>query len=72
MSGMSDSVRCPNCGGDCDRYTDYKPYDYVGLECYDCGFYTDTTVNQATLEELNEWRKDRDMKPLKTLPKWNM
>lgn len=72
MSGHSDSTNCPNCGLDCNRYSDYKPFDIVSLDCDECGFYTDTVVRQLTLEELNYRRADHDLKPLKQLPNWNL
>lgn len=72
MSGFSDSISCPNCEEDCNRYNDYKPFDLVNLDCDYCGFYTDTTIKQLDLGELNVRREDADLKPLKALPKWNL
>jgi len=48
-------------------YSNWKPYDIVSGECLDCGFYYDTKEGQMTLEEVNERRKDYDLKPLKEL-----
>jgi Zn ribbon nucleic-acid-binding protein len=72
MSGFSDSVTCPNCGLECNRYSDYKPFDVVGLDCVECGFYTNTVVKQMDLEELNEMRKDQELEELAELPKWQL
>lgn len=72
MSGFSDGVTCPNCGEEASRYSDYKPFDLVSLDCAYCGFYTSTTVEQLSLEELNDLRSDMDLKPLKKLPGWNL
>ena len=72
MSGMSDSVSCPNCGEDCDRYSDYKPFDVVDLTCYNCGFFTATEPKQLTLREVNDERENRELEPLKELPKLDL
>lgn len=72
MSGFSDESECPNCGQPCSRYSDYKPFDVVSLDCNNCGFYTDTQVKQLTLKELNEARESQDLEPLTELPKWEL
>jgi hypothetical protein len=72
MSGFSDNTECPNCGEDCNRYSDYKPFDLVSLDCDNCGFYTDTVVKQLSLEELNDRRKDLELPALAELPNWNL
>lgn len=70
MSGFSDTTECPNCGLECNRYSDYKPFDTVSLDCVECGFYTNTVVKQMDLEELNEMRKDQELEELDELPEW--
>lgn len=72
MSGFSDSTQCPNCGLDCNRYSDYKPFDTVSLDCLECGFYTNTVIKQMDLEELNEMRKDNELEELVELPKFEL
>lgn len=69
MSGVSGSEICPNCEAEMDIYSDWKPFEYVSGECYGCGFFYYTIAEQLTLEGLNEGRKERDLKPLKKLPK---
>ena len=68
MSGWSDSSICPKCGSNNMMiWADYKPHDTVGGECLDCGFYYYTAEGQMTQKELNQRRKDYDLKPLKKL-----
>ena len=71
MSGFSDGTNCPNCGEQANRYSDHKPYDFVSIDCMHCGFYTNTSVHQMTLEELNIMRADNELEPLKELPEFN-
>ncbi|MFA5406968.1 MAG: hypothetical protein WC307_06450 [Candidatus Nanoarchaeia archaeon] len=70
MSGSSDVVTCPNCGGKhFSVYTDWKPHDCVNGECLDCGYTYYTIDDELTLEEVNELRVDWGLKPLKQLRK---
>lgn len=70
MSGASYDTVCPNCGKQCNAYTNRKPMDYVELSCPYCGLATDISIRYMDLEELNEFRMDiYKMKPLKELPK---
>jgi len=71
MSGFSDDTYCPNCGEQANRYSDYKPYDFVSIDCMYCGFYTNTSVHQMELDELNEMRVDNELEPLKELPEFD-
>ena len=71
MSGCSDTADCPNCGNQALRYVDWKPFDYISLQCEYCGFETKTVTNYMTLEELNDFRAERELQPLKELPKQN-
>ena len=70
MSGISYDVHCPNCRNeDAFGYTDWKPFDYTNVECFECGFYTTTTTGQYDLEEVNTHRKDLEIgEPLDKLP----
>lgn len=78
MSGTSDENSCPICKEMMGTYSDYKPFDTVNGECYNCGFCYYTKVEQMDLEEVNEKRKefnennDKQLKPLtqKDLDKW--
>lgn len=72
MSGFSDETVCPNCGQPCSRYSDYKPFDMVWLDCANCGFYTDTRIKQLSLEELNDVRVSQDLEKLEELPAWEL
>jgi hypothetical protein len=67
MSGCSDSVPCPKCGGEMRTYSDWKPSDYVSGDCLECGFYYYTAEDQRTLDEVNELRADYDLEPLEML-----
>lgn len=70
MSGCSDSAKCPRCGSaNMNANSDWKPFDTVSGECLECGFTYWTEVSLMTLKEVNELRKDYEMKPLKALPK---
>ena len=78
MSGWSDSFTCPNCGSEnTSSYGDYKPFDSVGGECFDCGFHYFTMTGYYDLDVLNERRAeqfgddpdDERGKPLAELPK---
>ena len=71
MSGCSGSGICPKCGGsNLMTYSDYKSFDCVSGECLDCGFnYCTLEEKRISLKQLNERRKDYDMKPLKKLAK---
>lgn len=68
MSGFSESTSCPNCGGSADIYTDWKPFDYTTITCYNCGLKIHPEISYMTLDELNEYRADVDLDPLETLP----
>ena len=72
MSGFSDDTNCPNCGQEASRYSDYKPFDIVSIDCNNCGFYTNTRVAQMSLEELNDQRNSADLELLTELPKWEL
>ena len=69
MSGTSYEARCPRCGKDMYCYSDWKPYDCVSGECLNCGFTYWTQEGIKTLKELNEIRKENELKLLKKLPK---
>lgn len=67
MSGSSDMAKCPECGGDMNTYSDYKPFDTVAGDCLECGFYYYTETGQSALEGVNELRKEYELEPLKEL-----
>ena len=69
MSGFSDETYCPNCGMGCDRYTDWKPFDYSVIQCYHCGLIISPQIEYLSLEELNDVRIDNEMEELTELPK---
>ena len=75
MSGCSSNMNCPNCNKNMDIYSDYKPFDCVSGQCFECGFHYETVSGYYDLETLNEFREERrldydddTMKPLKKLP----
>jgi transcription elongation factor Elf1 len=70
MSGWSDSFTCPNCGSENTISSgDYKPFDAVSGECFDCGFHYFTQTEYYSLEELNERRVEFGDESLTELPK---
>ena len=68
MSGHDSSIKCPNCKEDAHIYSDWKPYDYSEITCYNCGFTTRATVEYWDLETLNEQRESMDLEPALELP----
>ncbi len=68
MSGFSEGTSCPNCGASADSYTDWKPFNYTSITCYECGLQIYPTHSYMTLEELNSIRVDNDLDPLEFLP----
>lgn len=72
MSGFSESIQCPNCNSfNCDQYSDYKPFSYTTISCLDCGLIINPKVEYRTLKEINQIRRDSEMKLLKKKPKQN-
>ena len=71
MSGISDSTTCPNCKSEADLYSDWKPFDYSIIQCYECGLNISPELSYMDLEEVNYMRTDNDLEPLKKLPKQN-
>jgi transposase len=69
MSGYSSSITCPNCGGDAEIYTDWKPFDYSSITCYHCGLQIYPKISYMTLKELNEQRRNWDLPILRKKPK---
>jgi len=70
MSGHSYQEICPNCGeASLDCYTDNNPFEQISGECLNCGFNYWTKVDFYDQKELNEWRIENELKPLKKLPK---
>ncbi len=59
MSGTGYNIKCPNCGKDCDSYSDWKPFDYSSITCLECGLRIFPTNNYMNLEELNEQREEK-------------
>jgi len=68
MSGCSFIANCPNCGQDCDASVESRPFDHTDYWCYNCGFTATSEVRYMDLEELNEYREDAELEPLKKLP----
>lgn len=68
MSGHSGSTKCPNCGAEADEYTDWKPFNYTSITCYECGLMVYPTKSYMALEALNESREENELEPLEKLP----
>ena len=73
MSGHSWSDDCPNCQGtDTNFYQDHKPFQFIQFDCLECGMYSQTTIAQMDIPELNQTRKyygdydDEDFIPVET------
>jgi hypothetical protein len=69
MSGESHDSVCPCCGKNMNCYSDWKPFDLVSGDCLNCGFTYFTKTDRMTLKEVNQCRKDMDLKPIKKLAK---
>jgi Zn ribbon nucleic-acid-binding protein len=71
MSGNSSFETCPRCDtlDALQTYNDWKPHDNVSGECWACGYEYFTGRGLATLEAVNERRKEHDLAPLTELAK---
>lgn len=69
MSGTSSTEDCPRCGAkdSLQSYADWKPFNYYGAECTECGLCITTSVSVANLKEVNERRIEDGKPPLKRL-----
>jgi Zn ribbon nucleic-acid-binding protein len=69
MSGTSGDQTCPKCFGENTLmiYYESRPHDSVAGECIQCGYSYWTERGRMDLEEVNEMRADRELKPLKAL-----
>ena len=64
--GYQDS--CPNCSNSlADFVRDSSPVDHITMECLECGFYSVIRVGIMPLDDVNELRLQRDLKPLDLL-----
>ncbi len=78
MSSYNQQESCRNCYTLIDVCYDTRDGMY-GV-CYNCGYRIRTTVDQISLEELNEIRRDindhgytdEKLEPLTELPKFNL
>jgi hypothetical protein len=69
MSGFSEDSACPNCGEECDVYTDWKPISYSSYQCSHCGLMIGPQVSYMNLKELNEYRQGWGLPKLRKKPK---
>lgn len=67
MSSFSYETKCSKCGGDNMMMSESNRPPSVCGECLDCGYSIYTTDCQLSLEEVNELRKDYELKALKKL-----
>jgi len=64
MSGSSyEGAPCPICGENMSSYNDWKPYDMVSGDCYNCGFYYHTVEGRDSLDGLNDMRESNGELP---------
>lgn len=68
MSSHSNQTTCPNCHKQADANIETRPFDMYTMSCSHCGFTVSPFVQFMNLEELNEYRADRDLEPLTELP----
>ena len=69
MSGYSGSTFCPNCGDeDAELYTDRKPFDYIYIQCLECGLVISPKLEYMDLDELNQSRLDAEKSLVNKLP----
>jgi len=64
MSGNSYGTSCPNCGQDMDVLEDSRPFPLICCSCCNCGFFSTIKTGYYTLGELNDMRRDSELKPL--------
>ena len=69
MSGGSREITCPNCEKDAIAYEDYKPVEYIMIQCFNCGLEIYPKITWLTFEALNEQRKELSLKEL-TIDEW--
>ena len=69
MSSNSFDSECPNCGGQMNCSSENRPHDSVSGICIECGFTFWTDRGISSLDEVNDERKDMELKPLKKLKK---
>lgn len=68
MGSSSWIATCPNCGESCDAVRNSKPFDHTNYWCYNCGFTATAEIDYMDLEQLNDYRADSELAPLKKLP----
>jgi predicted nucleic-acid-binding Zn-ribbon protein len=70
MSGTTDRVKCPFCGGkNFNTSSDWKPHESVCGQCLNCGYEYFTNNDDLTLEEVNDLLKDYGLKRINALKK---
>lgn len=68
MSGYSEAVDCPRCGGT-ESLERSEDHDDVSGCCTECGYSYKTTHKILSLDEVNEERDAFNMEPLTELKK---
>jgi hypothetical protein len=71
MGTHSYGFSCPNCEKEMNCCSDTRN-PFTSGECLHCGYYFFPKEQQMSLKELNELRADFELKPLKSLPKWEV
>ena len=71
MATHSYTMTCPNCGMDADACEETRPFSRTTFMCYNCGLFSNVTLEYLSPEELNLEREMMDMKPLEQPPKQN-
>lgn len=66
MSGYSEAVDCPRCGSTESLERSVDRDDVSGC-CLECGYEYHTQYSVASLDEINEERKNVDMESLTEL-----
>jgi len=70
MGTPSYSDTCPKCGAEMMCWCE-KRSPYVGGECLECGYTYWVEDAVKSLKELNQIRKEFDLKPIKKLRRQN-
>ena len=70
MSGFSEDIECPKCGGLFHKFTDSGDIEGNYGFCMECGYSYYTGEEQLTLEAVNHNRKECGLLPLTELEPW--
>lgn len=65
MSSVQCDTYCPICQSeDAETYNNTYPFELVTITCQNCGFVVTPHLALMDFNELNEYRKDQELKPI--------